>query len=831
MSHEKTVIDLTEFIKKIKEPILGIISLASTIYSFWQSIKSDNGILIILLAIVILLLEAICLYYFWFWKPKQKDITSSIILQPDPDATIKSQRKAKRQKRIVRLLSAVGLFLIPILFWGGWQYVASLPPQNITILVADFDGPDPDNYRVAATIRGNLKKETARYPNIKVKSTKIIKETEGSEEAREAGKKQKATIVVWGWYWKTKDIMPISVHFELLNWPSFSYISGTSLSLPSDLTNKKIQILPISQLEKSITIQTHLSKEMTYLTLLTLGISHSFAEEWEDAIEKFTRALEQMQNIENKISNFSKAQVLTLRGNARSSQGDLLGALTDLDKAIQIEPNNASSYISRSLIRIRKHNEQGALADINTAIKLAPQSPQAYLNRGIIHGLYLQDSSGIKDVNKFIQLNPKESDGYSVRGSIRIGRGDFTGGLSDLEKAIELNPKDYLSYSQRGSYLCQKGDIKEGIADLDKAIQLNLKNSNIYALRGSCRIQIGDKEEGMEDLNKAIQLNPKSSEAYTQRGSYWIELGGDKKQGITDFTKAIQLNPIYYLAYLQRGNSRIQIGDKEEGMKDLNKGIQLNPKSSEAYVLRGNTHIQFGDKKRGNEDLDKAIFLTSQDIQRNPANALAYSVQGNAHFLLDKNKDVIADFSKVLQLNRRDYLSFVMRANAYLSLKNFKGAISDFNQAILLKPDSFQAYFGRGLSYHYQKNYRQALSDYDHALHLKTNFIEKISKIEILKNMGIINYEVGSKDEALRLFEIIREDKEGRNHLSSNFAFAVALSAKGQEQESFELAKSVLNSDKDYSSIDFLKKKQLWGNRFINDAQKFLSRSDIKALM
>jgi tetratricopeptide (TPR) repeat protein len=122
--------------------------------------------------------------------------------------------------------------------------------------------------------------------------------------------------------------------------------------------------------------------------------------------------------------------------------------------------------------------------------------------------------------------------------------------------------------------------------------------------------------------------------------------------------------------------------------------------------------------------------------------------------------------------------------------------------------------------------------DYDYALHLKkTNFIEKISKIEILKNIGIINYEVGSKDEALKLFERIREDKEGRNHLSSNFALAVALSAKGQKQESFELAKSVLNSDKDYSSIDFLKKKQLWGNRFINDAQKFLSRSDIKALI
>jgi hypothetical protein len=310
MSDRKSTVGLTEFLKNITAPILGFIGLTSTVNSFFKLfIEKDSGPLVFIsLAAGILFLEVIFYYYAYRWEPKSQNTISPLILRLD-SIKEKSQGKAARQRRIIRHFSATGLWLTPILviaILGGWQYVESLPPKDITILVADFDGPDPDNYRVAATIRGNLEKETARYPNIKVKSTKKINETEGSEKAREEGKKQKATIVVWGWYWKTKDIMPISVHFELLSWPSFSYISGNSLSLPSDLTNRQVQILPISQLEKSITIQTHLSKEMTYLTLLTLGLSHSFAEEWEDAIEKFTRALDQMQNIENKIFNFSR---------------------------------------------------------------------------------------------------------------------------------------------------------------------------------------------------------------------------------------------------------------------------------------------------------------------------------------------------------------------------------------------------------------------------------------------------------------------------------------------------------------------------------------------
>jgi hypothetical protein len=119
MSHERTTPNLLEFIIIIKEPILGFISFVSTVNGFWQSLKSDSGLLIIVLAGLILLLEVVCLYYFFLWKPKPPGTNSSIIFQSESNAIIKSQRKVKKQKKIVRLLSAVGLFLFPIIIWGG----------------------------------------------------------------------------------------------------------------------------------------------------------------------------------------------------------------------------------------------------------------------------------------------------------------------------------------------------------------------------------------------------------------------------------------------------------------------------------------------------------------------------------------------------------------------------------------------------------------------------------------------------------------------------------------------------------------------------------------
>jgi nitrate reductase NapE component len=218
MSDRKSTVDLPEFLKNITAPILGFMGLTSTINSFFKLfIEKDSGpFVFIFLAAGIFCLEVIFYYYAYHWEPKSQNTISPLILRRD-SINEKSQVKVARQRRI-RHFSATSFWLTPILviaILGGWQYVESLPPKDITILVADFDGPDPDKYGVAATIRGNLEKETARYPNIKVKFTDKIKEKGGSEKAREEGKKQKATIVVWGWYWKTKDIMPIQGYFIL----------------------------------------------------------------------------------------------------------------------------------------------------------------------------------------------------------------------------------------------------------------------------------------------------------------------------------------------------------------------------------------------------------------------------------------------------------------------------------------------------------------------------------------------------------------------------------------------------------------------------------------
>ncbi len=92
----------------------------------------------------------------------------------------------------------------------------SRPPAKNIILVADFDGPEPQNYRVTETVLTHLHAVLEPYDDVEIEALwRAITEMEGSLTARAEGEKHKAAVVIWGWHGVTAEAVPLSVHFEV----------------------------------------------------------------------------------------------------------------------------------------------------------------------------------------------------------------------------------------------------------------------------------------------------------------------------------------------------------------------------------------------------------------------------------------------------------------------------------------------------------------------------------------------------------------------------------------------------------------------------------------
>jgi tetratricopeptide (TPR) repeat protein len=71
------------------------------------------------------------------------------------------------------------------------------------------------------------------------------------------------------------------------------------------------------------------------------------------------------------------------RGNRKYGSNDYAGAVLDYDKAIELNPGDASAYCFRGSAKDDLQDYAGAILDYNKAIELNPRDASVYFNRGI----------------------------------------------------------------------------------------------------------------------------------------------------------------------------------------------------------------------------------------------------------------------------------------------------------------------------------------------------------------------------------------------------------------------------------------------------------------
>ena len=70
-------------------------------------------------------------------------------------------------------------------------------------------------------------------------------------------------------------------------------------------------------------------------------------------------------------------------GSDKHNLKDYNGAISDYNKAIEINPNLADAYLNRGVSKDELKDFNGAISDYNKAIEINPNLAVAYYNRGV----------------------------------------------------------------------------------------------------------------------------------------------------------------------------------------------------------------------------------------------------------------------------------------------------------------------------------------------------------------------------------------------------------------------------------------------------------------
>jgi len=224
-----------------------------------------------------------------------------------------------------------------------------------------------------------------------------------------------------------------------------------------------------TQISKSINIKIDVKDILELLS--------KYDEEKSELVAQIESLKSKIADYEKQISEF-KQQIAEF--NDQNSIEELISKLAD-----EPEPNDDKAYNYRGLIcyYLDKQTITQAIRDFDKAIKLNPNNASYYYNRGLVYKHSWYDKQAIDDFYKAIELDQSfAANAHKKCGDVHLQRASYKGTQSQYEKAIQeydkaikFNPNDDESYYNRGKCYQALGYTEQAQADFEKAKELGYK--------------------------------------------------------------------------------------------------------------------------------------------------------------------------------------------------------------------------------------------------------------------------------------------------------------------------------------------------------------------
>ena len=158
--------------------------------------------------------------------------------------------------------------------------------------------------------------------------------------------------------------------------------------------------------------------------------------------EQMKQLLEQAQT-----QNGDNAMTSYMMGQAAVGQGDVIGAIAHLTKAVTLDEKMADARLLRAKTLLKMGDVNGASDDVVWLLEHTEADEDVLLMAARVAHLKGKDDTALDIYNKVIDLNPFQMDAYRERGQIRYDKGDKKGAEEDMQKLLEMNPNELADVS------------------------------------------------------------------------------------------------------------------------------------------------------------------------------------------------------------------------------------------------------------------------------------------------------------------------------------------------------------------------------------------------
>ena len=290
------------------------------------------------------------------------------------------------------------------------------------------------------------------------------------------------------------------------------------------------------------------------------------AGQYQDSIDLCNQAI---------AAGYEYPEFYTLIGISLLEMEEPEAAFEALDQAIALDPTNGWPYKERGRVKHELGDLEGALDDFEIALELDPENQSTYLNHiGWVYYDLNQIDEALAVFERSLEIDPENFWGYISRGTMKRVKGDLEGALQDYLMALEFEPESPNALHEIGITYYDLGRMDEAYSTFERVLELAPDFLHTRIWRAKIRWEVDNDMNGaLEDLD-IVNKSEIIPWAFDVRGSIYQDTG-QYELCVTNYDEVVATYPDYPWTYNTRGFCYEKLGDFQAARQDYARFLEL----------------------------------------------------------------------------------------------------------------------------------------------------------------------------------------------------------------------------------------------------------------
>lgn len=371
------------------------------------------------------------------------------------------------------------------------------------------------------------------------------------------------------------------------------------------------------------------------------------------------------------------------RARARLLSHDTIAAREDIDRALNLDRNQANAYIMRADIAINSQQDyNAALEDIDQAIRLLPRHAGLYVNRAFLRYNLGSYTGAMEDFDYALTLDPLNQAALFNRAMLAMEVGANDRALADLNRFLQLSPRDPRALYNRAIVYREKEDYENALADIETLMEIVPELPSLYYLRGSIRQEKGQLAMAEADYRRGRRMLDQLDPSADNGNNIARSLEQEAENTANVFSSLLTLDDNAEIDQ-QYNNDAIR-----GRVQDRNVAIEPEPPmwlsfyTSPNELNTGTAYLREADDLNATRALRFLIAVTNRPPAIDPSTA-------------DRHFQSIQYYNSYLATHTPRPVDYLGRALDFLTVRDYSSALRDADRAIALAPDLALGYLVR----------------------------------------------------------------------------------------------------------------------------------------